>query len=151
MEKRMKLFQNRKITPHSHGQGLVEFALLIPFLMLIVFGAVDLARAYHAMVTITNASREGARYAMRTNSAALTPAQKLDAIQQRVVDEAGSSGIKLFKANVTFRCVTSGTNIPPCAAGEPMRVTVSYNFNLLMGAFFVPSINLSRSAEMVAP
>lgn len=147
----MKLSRNCKKMPASPGQGLVEFALLIPFLMLIVFGAVDLARAYHAMVTITNASREGARYAMRTNSAALTSAQKLSDIQDRVVDEAGSSGIEIEKADVSFLCVTSGTTTPPCASGEPMRVTVTYDFNLLMGAFFVPSINLSRSAEMVAP
>jgi len=42
---------------------MIEFALLIPLLVLIVFGAIDLARAYHAQVTLTNASREAVRYA----------------------------------------------------------------------------------------
>ncbi|MFQ5945562.1 MAG: TadE family protein, partial [Anaerolineae bacterium] len=46
------------------GQELVEFAILLPLLLLIAFGVLDLGRALHASITITNAAREGARYAM---------------------------------------------------------------------------------------
>ena len=44
------------------GQELVEFAIIFPLLMIIAFGVLDLGRAMHAAITITNVAREGARY-----------------------------------------------------------------------------------------
>jgi Flp pilus assembly protein TadG len=119
-------------------------------LLLIVFGAIDLARAYHAQVTITNASREGARYAMRVNNLPGTSADKLAAIRQRTVDEAGASGITIAAANVTVNC-NGGAYFAPCTSGAAIQVSVTYQFNLLMGAFFIPSFTLSNATEMVAP
>src|SRR3990170_3879536 len=96
---------NPQITKQARGQGMIEFALLIPLLVLIVFGAIDLALAYHAQVTLTNASREGARLAMRINTLFDTDANKLQAIRQRVVDEAGASGIDIIPGDVTAICL----------------------------------------------
>ena len=136
----------------TRGQGLLEFALLVPLLILLVFGAIDLARAYHAQVTITNASREGARLAMRINNANDTQANKLAAIRARVVAEAGTSGVQVTSGNVTVVCGVGWVGYsPPCASGSAIRVTVQYKFDLLMGAYFIPSINLSHFTEMVAP
>jgi len=49
--------------PHrdERGSSLVEFALVIPVIMLLIFGAVDLGRAVYAYNTIANAARDGAR------------------------------------------------------------------------------------------
>jgi Flp pilus assembly protein TadG len=46
------------------GATAVEFALVVPVLMLLLVGAFDLSRAVNAYVTVSNASREGARYAV---------------------------------------------------------------------------------------
>jgi TadE-like protein len=43
------------------GQALVEFALVIPIFLLIVFGLVDVARLVYLNSTISQAAREGAR------------------------------------------------------------------------------------------
>ncbi len=134
----------------TRGQSLVELALIIPLLLLIVFGAIDLARAYHAQVTITNASREGARYAMRVNSLAGTSAGKLASIVQRTVDEAGASGITIVAGNVTVNC-NGGVYAAPCTSGTAIRVSVTYQFNLLMSAFFIPGFTLRNATEMIAP
>lgn len=144
-----------KLTRHflpkkPNGQSLIELALIIPLLLLIVFGAIDLARAYYAQVTITNASREGARYAMRVNSLPGTSVDKLAEIRQRTVDEAGASGITIAAANVTVNC-NGGAYAAPCTSGTAIRVSVTYQFNLLMGAFFIPSFTLRNATEMVAP
>ncbi|GLZ30130.1 hypothetical protein Lesp02_23200 [Lentzea sp. NBRC 105346] len=40
---------------------MVEFALVLPLLLLLVCGIVDLGRALHAQVVLTQAAREGAR------------------------------------------------------------------------------------------
>ena len=47
----------------SRGQALVEFALIFPLIVLILFGVMDLGRAIYAYNTIGNAARVGARVA----------------------------------------------------------------------------------------
>lgn len=47
----------------DRGATAVEFALLFPLLMLIVFGTIDFGRALNAQVTLTQAAREGVRIA----------------------------------------------------------------------------------------
>jgi Flp pilus assembly protein TadG len=49
-------------TRRQRGQSAVEFALVVPFLVLVVFAGVDFSRAYLIHNAITNAVREGARY-----------------------------------------------------------------------------------------
>ena len=49
--------------PEETGQSLVEFALVLPMLLIVLFAIVDFGRLYQSSVTLTNASREGARLA----------------------------------------------------------------------------------------
>ena len=44
------------------GAIIVEFALVVPLLMLIVFGVIDFSRAYAQLNNINSSLREGARY-----------------------------------------------------------------------------------------
>lgn len=46
----------------KNGQGLVEFALLLPVLILFIFGAMDFGRAFTAYIDISSAAREAAHY-----------------------------------------------------------------------------------------
>jgi Flp pilus assembly protein TadG len=48
----------------SRGQGLMEFALVIPIFLLMMIALFDLGRAVFAYNTLTNAAREGARIAI---------------------------------------------------------------------------------------
>src|SRR5689334_10854678 len=50
--------------PKSIGQSLVEFALVAPILLLVIFGIIDLARIIQAQVTINNAARQAVRFAI---------------------------------------------------------------------------------------
>ncbi|MGD0376165.1 MAG: TadE/TadG family type IV pilus assembly protein [Streptosporangiaceae bacterium] len=47
----------------DRGAAAVEFALLLPVLLLLVFGIIDFGRALNAQITLTQAAREGARLA----------------------------------------------------------------------------------------
>jgi len=52
--------------PGAAGEGaqsLVEFALMIPFFLILVFGIIDFGLGLRAYITVTQAAREGARYA----------------------------------------------------------------------------------------
>lgn len=46
------------------GQGLVEFALVLPVFLLLTLGVVEMGWLLYNNHTLTNAAREGARYAM---------------------------------------------------------------------------------------
>src|SRR5579859_1395033 len=47
----------------DRGAAAVEFALLLPLLLLLIFGIIDFGRALNAQITLTQAAREGARMA----------------------------------------------------------------------------------------
>jgi Flp pilus assembly protein TadG len=48
----------------ERGQSIVELAAVVPILLLILLGAIDLGRAFYAYVSISNAARVGAEFAM---------------------------------------------------------------------------------------
>jgi Flp pilus assembly protein TadG len=45
------------------GQSIVELAMVLPILLLIVLGCLDLGRVYSTWMALANGTREGARYA----------------------------------------------------------------------------------------
>lgn len=47
----------------ERGQSLVEFALVVPMLLLVLFAIIDFGRLFQGYITLTNATREGARIA----------------------------------------------------------------------------------------
>ena len=44
----------------SHGQALVELALIVPIMLALLLGALDLGRVFYANITITSAAKEAA-------------------------------------------------------------------------------------------
>ncbi len=49
---------------NRRGQTMAEFALTLPILLLLMFGVIEFARIFHAWVTLQNAARAAARYAI---------------------------------------------------------------------------------------
>jgi Flp pilus assembly protein TadG len=47
----------------DRGTAAVEFALIVPVLLLIIFGIIDFGRALNAQISLTGAAREGVRLA----------------------------------------------------------------------------------------
>lgn len=52
-----------KIRKNEKGQTLVEFALVLPVLLLLVMGVIQFGIIFSAQIALTNAAREGARAA----------------------------------------------------------------------------------------
>ena len=57
----------------QEGAAAVEFALILPILIFLVLGGMDLGHRYYMQHLITNASREGARYAAKYTGTNPTP------------------------------------------------------------------------------
>jgi Flp pilus assembly protein TadG len=54
----------RKWSKSERGQSMVEFALVLPILLLLLCGIIDFGWLYYNQVMLSNAAREGARYAV---------------------------------------------------------------------------------------
>jgi Flp pilus assembly protein TadG len=59
----------------DRGSVAVEFALVLPVLLLIVFGIIDFGRALNAQIELTGAARDGARLAALGYSSAAVQAE----------------------------------------------------------------------------
>lgn len=59
-----------RIAAGDSGAALLEFAIVVPILLMVLIGIVWLGRAYNVYSTITRAAREGARYAALPSSVA---------------------------------------------------------------------------------
>ncbi|MCH6267630.1 TadE/TadG family type IV pilus assembly protein [Neobacillus citreus] len=75
------------------GQSLVEFALILPVLVLILLGIVDFARIFHAYLTIDHAGREAARAASIGKDEAT--------IKSIAVNQGSSIGLTTTQVTVT--------------------------------------------------
>ncbi len=57
----------KKFCKSQKGQSLVEFALVIPIFILLLFGIIEFGRLWETMNVLTSAAREGARIAAVTS------------------------------------------------------------------------------------
>jgi TadE-like protein len=71
--------------PRQRSQALIEFALISPVLLLLLFGIVDIGRAVFYYDTISHAAREGARTAVRASSPLPTNADVLATVTTQLI------------------------------------------------------------------
>ncbi len=125
--------------PRARGQGMIEFALLLPLLILFVFGAADLGRAFQALIAVTNATREGARQGIYNYADfdATDPDGTTSEIliKNAVINEAKEVySIKINLSDVTVTCgdpPSSNFNAIDCTTGKSLNVKACYNFQLI--------------------
>ena len=55
----------RRSRTRSRGQSLVELAITLPLLLLLLFGTIDLGRAFFDYIQMRNGAFEGAKYGAR--------------------------------------------------------------------------------------
>ena len=56
-----------KYARSQRSQGLTEFAIIAPIILLLTFGIIDFGRALYVYITLQQASNEGARAAVRAS------------------------------------------------------------------------------------
>ena len=151
MQKKMN--RRPKNDSRARGQSLVEFALALPLMILILAGVVDLGRAFYAYVGITNAAREGARFAATApNNASGIRARVRKELENSNLSIADDSQIPSPTCNSYVDGSTSLGGSVSCASaanGDYVTVTVTYPFSFITGYIAgLSSITLSRAATM---
>lgn len=115
----------------ERGQAVVEFAVVLPLLVLLLLGIMEFGRVIHSLLTIQNAAREGARLG-------ITPDTTDAEIEARVRQLADSLEGSADPARLRVEVAPAPAER---TAGQNLTVTVRYDFS-----FILPWL-----AEMVPP
>lgn len=142
----------------DRGQALVEFAMVLPILLILIFGIVDVARLYQAWVTMQGAAREAARYGVtgRTDCAISSTDRKACIVY--LAEQLGSSLANSDDAlEVSVRSWAYPAYIDPPTEGDPgqqcdaLEVQVEYDFDAstpLIGNLLGP-IHMTTTERLV--
>jgi len=131
----MRASRSRK----RRGVAAVEFAIVAPFLILLLFGIIECGRAIMVQQVLTNASREGARRAILE----ATTTSEVTTIVSDYLTNGSIAG-----ATVTV----SPTPLSSAGFGDPVTVTVSVPYDQVswIPPWFMGGRTLSASTQMHA-
>lgn len=132
----------------ARGQGLVEFALMIPILVVLVIGALDFGMAFYYKVVLTNSAREGANYVVYHAGTEFSEDETKNAVQV----EGANSGVSIAADDIAVQCLDSG-GIPAtgCPHGSMAVVSATYPMDLLVEVIFHGPLQLRSEARMLVP
>src|SRR3990170_1610843 len=103
----------RPATPSRRGQSLVEFALVLPMLLVLLLGIADFGRVFQSGIILEGATRDGAEAAaqelvqLRRNSTSLTATDYAD-LHTLAIDVACAEAAKLDE---TASCALSAVAV----------------------------------------
>ena len=109
----------------QQGGVAVEFALLLPVFLLLVFGTVDFGHAWYIKQELTTASREGARYGTRYQTDASGVHILPNALNPSISSWIQSKYTPLLPTNANLTATPSGTGYTSGVAGDDLSVTVT--------------------------
>lgn len=107
----------------ARGAAVVEFAVVLPLLLTILFGIIEYGWVFMVRQTLQTAAREGARIAILQTSE-----EPYAAVLTRVAGVMEPTGLSTYTVTMTH-----ATAVDPV---ETVTVTIPYNQVSLMGGFF---------------
>ena len=133
----------------ERGTNLLEYGIVLTLLLALLFGVIDFGRALYAYHFVSNAAREGTRFAMvRGSSCQGCTASSAD-VQNYVenvpagIDPSQLSVTTTWNPNSSANC-PGPDNAPGCI----VEVQVSYNFNFLLPFLPRSTVVMQSSSEM---
>lgn len=121
-------------TRYQRGAQIIEFALVLPFLLVIIFLILDIGFLVYNKAVITNASREAARFATVLtatpwSTANVTAVACVYARDALINTRSGThTSTCSGSADPTIAIVNPNGNVPP-QFGDPVSVTVTYLYS----------------------
>ncbi len=138
----------RRMRRNTSGQSLVEFAIVLPLLLLVFLGIFEFGRFYFTKLTLQHAVREATRFAITGNVLADPetgdPMDRVNSIVRVILDNTKNLDVDL-----------DGVTITPADGGGPediVRVRVDFQYDLTVPLIqnIVPDghVNFSFSTAM---
>ena len=142
----MKIFQDKE-----RGVAVVEFALVVPLLLLILFGIIEFGILFYDKAVITNASREAARewIVFRPDSEKLSKSEL-----ESIVDNYTSNRLISLSGTPSLTVKTEPADPTDFETGDELALTVEYPYDFLFLPGFmeglVPTIQITARTVMRA-
>ena len=144
------------------GAAVLEAAATLLLVMILLFGVMEVGRLINIQHTLTNAAREGARFAVLPPQSSGTPPVPSDAlpnqsaVQSKVQGFLDANGLNGATATIVLeRCCepppASCPDVPPCATGitQYSRVTVTVPYRVIsISMFGLLEFNMHGHATM---
>ncbi len=130
----------RKTRCRERGQAMIEFAFVMPLLVLILMGVFDLGGAVYAYNVVSSAAREGARYGIF---------KPLDTVGIQNQAKANTAALDPNLISVTTQCKLAADNsAAACVKPNLLEVTITYQFRPFT-LLFSPLTLTSKSEMMI--
>ncbi len=115
---------------NQKGASTVEFAIVVPLLLLILFGIIEFSILLYDKAMLTNASREGARLGI-----VFVP-DRDDEIKRGLIEDSIRTAVDDYCKDNLISFGNSTVSIPDpdwsgYNSGDSLTVTVNYKFNFL--------------------
>jgi Flp pilus assembly protein TadG len=138
----------------DRGQGLVEFGLAIPILMMLILGSIEMGRLIYTYSAVVTASREGARYgySLGDTDAGIPHYQDCDGIRDAAAAPTNIAGINKASIQIFYDMGpgTAMVSYCPLASVNPgtrIVVRVRATYTPIVPLLPLPMINLSSVAK----
>jgi Flp pilus assembly protein TadG len=146
----------------QRGQSLVEFAFVLPIIVLVIVAFIEIGRAVFAWNTIANAARQGARVAAVNQLADVTdcdesrpiedPYEPHWSIRGCAIAAGGALGITTANVAVSYSSPPSTTLAcdPTLHVGCIAAITVTYNYSVSTPFlnWVIHSFTMTQTSEM---
>lgn len=146
---------SNRLAKHDNGAALVEMALVLPLLMLLVFGIIDFGLCTKDRMAVSQAAREGARVAAVGGGTS--------AIKDSVV--AGSPVLTISRSNITITTGAPSTDpktwgalgdttdalgktVNNAVSGNMIRIQVTSTYTPITSLFWHVKPTLSGNSVM---
>jgi hypothetical protein len=116
----------------ERGQALVEFALVLPILLILIIGIIEFGRAWNISLVLGHAAREGARAAALED-----PAIDRDSVQTIVRNVLEAAGLE-YAGDIPVDNMD--------VSGEPVVVSLAYEYRFV---FFGPVIGWASDKSTI--
>ena len=109
----------------ERATAIVEFAVVLPLLLSIVFGIIEYGWVFMIRQTLQTAAREGCRMAVLTTSV-----EPYTNVTDRIMQVMAPTGLAMPPLTIAMTHATPGNRV------ETVTVTVPYSSVSLVGGFF---------------
>ena len=126
----------KNVIDNDRGASAVEFAIVLPVLVMFVFGIIEFGIVFYNKAMITNACREAARAAIVYRTPILAADEMKNEVDTVVAkylsDPKNPSGTILIPGNTPLPTVDSAA-LNTCAnPGDELNVTLRWNHSFIM-------------------
>jgi Flp pilus assembly protein TadG len=154
------LHRGKRRRPRSRGQAMVEFALVFPIALLVLFAVFDVGRLVFIYTGLTNGAREGARLAIVNQDVGRVEKRVQDASFGSTISNVGSVAdpvVAYYKEDPNFNNPTANPRCTTMATGCVAVVTARNSWRAItpiIGSIIGPITLTGRSelpVEFVCP